>query len=199
MSTQWSDICEMATLNVDVQSSAVDQAEQLKYPNQSKQPINQPTKPYTMPYTTPSTKPLIKTLTGRQAGQSTSQNAAPVSEQEAARRSAARLDRHLKLMADMQNYFNISRSTAEYLKWRSKYEDYDTNLQNTIVKANSAIHWGTLKKEFSLENEEILLGKYRFKYDGVYRNPEDAGGWRIVTHKRRRKQRQALDQFNVHV
>jgi len=181
MSSQWSDICEMATLNVDVQqSSAMDQAEQL--------PTRQATQP--------ATKPLIKPRTGQPAQQ---QQTTPLSEQEAARRSAARLDRHLKLMADMQNYFNISRSTAEYLKWRSKYEDYDTNLQNTIVKANSAVHWGTLKKEFSIENEEILLGKYRFKYDGVYRNPEDAGGWRIVTHKRRRKQRQALDQFNVHV
>jgi hypothetical protein len=186
MSTQWSDICEMANLNVDVQqSSAVGQHATTNLFNQPNQPA---------------TKPLIKPLTGQQASHtSTSQKAAPLSEQEAARRSAARLDRHLKLMADMQNYFNISRSTAEYLKWRSKYEDYDTNLQNAIVKANSAIHWGTLKKEFSLENEEILLGKYRFKYDGVYRNPEDAGGWRIVTHKRRRKQRQALDQFNVHV
>ena len=192
MSTQWSDICEMATLNVDVQSSAVGQHATTNRSNQSNSQSNQPNHP--------ATKPLIKPLTGQQASQTTtSQKAAPLSEQEAARRSAARLDRHLKLMADMQNYFNISRSTAEYLKWRSKYEDYDTNLQNAIVKANSAIHWGTLKKEFSLENEEILLGKYRFKYDGVYRNPEDAGGWRIVTHKRRRKQRQALDQFNVHV
>jgi hypothetical protein len=196
MSSQWSDICEMATLNVDVQqSSAMGQAEQPLI-----KPLNQPaTRQATRPTTQPATKPLIKPRTGQPASQSTDQKAAPVSEQEAARRSAARLDRHLKLMADMQNYFNISRSTAEYLKWRSKYEDYDTNLQNTIVKANSAVHWGTLKKEFSIENEEILLGKYRFKYDGVYRNPEDAGGWRIVTHKRRRKQRQALDQFNVHV
>lgn len=186
MSTQWSDICEMTTLTADVQAKSTN--EQAKLPE---------AKPANTKKTTPLVKPHIASHIENQ--QKTTQPTAPLSEQEAAKRSAARLDRHLKLMADMQNYFNISRSTAEYLKWRSKYEDYDTNLQNTIVKANSAIHWGVLKKEFSLENEEHLLSKYQFKYDGVYRNPEDAGGWRIVTHKRRRKQRQTLDQFNVHV
>jgi hypothetical protein len=111
--------------------------------------------------------------------------------------SARRID-HLKLMADMQNYFNITRSTAEYLRWRSKYDDFSLELQNAIVRANAAVHWATLRKEFSLEGEEMLLKKYYEKSTRVHRNTEDAGGWRIVTHKRRRNQRRALNRYLEH-
>ena len=111
--------------------------------------------------------------------------------------STRRVD-HIKLMADMQNYFNITRSTAEYLRWRSKYDDFTLELQNAIVRANAAVHWATLRKEFSLEGEELLLKKYYEKSARIHRNVEDAGGWRIVTHKRRRNQRRALSRYLDH-
>ena len=51
---------------------------------------------------------------------------------------------------------------------------------------------------FFWKYEELLLRKYYEKSGRVHRNTEDAGGWRIVTHKRRRNQRRALSRYLEH-
>jgi hypothetical protein len=117
-------------------------------------------------------------------------------------------ENYKKVLCDIENYFGVSYQCAQYIYHRalrskrqdSNFLEWDVKLQNAIVKADKClgIVWEKIifgKEESELKQHGILLEDMPntvFKW-----NEEEESEWKVVTHKKIKRNKQSFSKLGI--